>query len=126
MASETMTEPIKAIRKLRGRSLDELRERGRQAVAAYRDRLSLRQELPDDQKFFKQMDRSLLKGAAADRTSVRSAFYENAEQCFFAHLNGGRAKGLFRQSGKTMRHFCFLRPTISLMDDMTCSVIAIY
>ncbi|MBX3298137.1 MAG: alginate lyase family protein [Acidobacteria bacterium] len=83
MASETMTEPIKAIRKLRGRSLDELRERGRQAVAAYRDRLSLRQELPDDQKFFKQMDRSLLKGAAADRTSVRSAFYENAEQCFF-------------------------------------------
>ena len=53
------------LKKIRGRSLDEIRRRGEQALSAYGEQLGLKGKLPTDEEFSKLLNAELFGAAAA-------------------------------------------------------------
>lgn len=81
-----MSKAVKKLKKLRGRSLEELRVRGAQAAAAYGERLGLsaQSRLPDDAAFFKMLDRSQLGSGEVTAESLLENFRTRTTPKFFA------------------------------------------
>ncbi|PYS82031.1 MAG: hypothetical protein DMF67_14530 [Acidobacteria bacterium] len=81
-----MIESLGKLKKLRGRSLDELRVRSAQALAAGTERcgLSTQARLPRDSDFFKLLDSMRLGGEPLSAEGLLSHFRARSEPQFFA------------------------------------------
>jgi len=88
MDSGAMTKQFKVLQRLRGRSLDELRTRGQQAVSAYRDQMSGVHRLPTDDEFRRLLDPQPFALLPLDDASIKKLFYQNADEHFFRSILG--------------------------------------
>ena len=91
-----MANPIDTLKKLKGRTWEELRARGEQALSAYTEQIGLSGKLPSDDEFNQLIDRSLFGKSAITKQSLFSKFYENGSERFFPS---------FREKGKTVEIF---------------------
>lgn len=71
------------IRKLQGRSWDELRYRGGQAVSAYSEKIGLSNRQISDAELFKLVDKRWLGLRTPNMENLSRAFFENARRKFF-------------------------------------------
>jgi hypothetical protein len=83
MSVKTMTNPLDAFRKMKGRSWDEIRTRGAQEFSARGEQIGFGGKLPTDEDFYKLLDSSVFGGAEPTAESIREKFYETAEFGFF-------------------------------------------
>src|SRR5256714_23517 len=81
-----MIESLEKLKKLRGRSLDELRVRSAQALAAGKERygLSTQARLPRDSNFFRLLDQKQLGSEPLSAEGLLSHFRARTEPHFFA------------------------------------------
>src|SRR2546423_2215678 len=81
-----MIESLEKLKKLRGRSLDELRVRSAQALAAGKERygLSTQARLPRDSDFFRLLDTASLAGEPLSAEGLLSHFRARTRPRFFA------------------------------------------
>ena len=81
-----MVEALKRLKKLKGRSLDELCVRGAQALAASAERNNLSPEArePSDSTLFKLLDAAHLKRGSSLAESLLEHFRARTSPCFFA------------------------------------------
>ena len=78
-----MANPLKTLRKLKGRSLKEIRTRGEQAFAARREQIGLGGKLPDDKEFAALLDESRFGGRDLSPENLFNEFYEQGKKTFF-------------------------------------------
>lgn len=78
-----MANPIETLRKLKGRSLQEIRVRGEQAIAARTERLGLSGGLPSDEEFARFFDASVFGENGSSPENLMRKFYEQSEAGFF-------------------------------------------
>ncbi len=78
-----MANPLETIKKLKGRSWEEIRTRGEQAFFVYSEQIGLSGKLPTDQAFRRLLDKSNPGRGHAAPADLRRVFYENAERSFF-------------------------------------------
>ncbi|MBA2733122.1 MAG: alginate lyase family protein [Acidobacteria bacterium] len=81
-----MVEALKKLKKLRGRSFDELRVRGRQAIASLAERrgLSAQARVPADAAFFKLLDSTQFHNVTFSAESLLNHFRTRTSPAFFA------------------------------------------
>jgi hypothetical protein len=79
-------EALKKLKKLKGRSLAELRARGAQALSARAERhgLSSLSRVPTDAAFFKLLDKARFNGSTPSAESLLEHFRTRPPSCFFA------------------------------------------
>ena len=65
-----MANPLDKIRKLKGRSLKEIRERGGQVISAYTEQIGLSGKLPTDDEFQHLIDQSFFGETAPTERST--------------------------------------------------------
>jgi hypothetical protein len=78
-----MGNPLEILKKLKGRSLKEIRTRGEQAVSVYSERIGFAGKIPSDRDFFSVIDKKFLGGETIDAESLRAAFYRSGKSSFF-------------------------------------------
>ena len=78
-----MANPLDKIKKLRGRSLREIRERGGQVFSAYTEQIGLSGKLPTDEEFQHLIDQSQFSGQAPSDKMLFEAFFAHGKLAFF-------------------------------------------
>ncbi|HEX8736944.1 MAG TPA: alginate lyase family protein [Pyrinomonadaceae bacterium] len=91
-----MANPLDKIKKLRGRSLKEIRARGGQVFSAYTEQIGLSGKLPTDDEFQQLIDKSFFGGSAPTDRELFEAFFKHGGQAFFQS---------FAQKEKTLQAF---------------------
>jgi hypothetical protein len=99
-----MANPLDKIRKLKGRSLKEIRARGGQALSVYTEQIGLSGKLPTDEEFQQLIDASFFGGNAPGERELFEAFFKHGKTAFFQSL-AQKEKTLeaFRQIGAGSR-----------------------
>ncbi|HQY66491.1 MAG TPA: alginate lyase family protein [Pyrinomonadaceae bacterium] len=77
-----MAEPLQQLKKIRGRSWDELRTRSSQVFSAYGEKLGFGEHLPDDDDFAKLIDPNL-SGSEWTADALWQQFFQNSDATFF-------------------------------------------
>lgn len=98
--------PLEKLKKIR--SLDEIRTRGRQAFAAYREQHLGAGELPSDEKFLRLIEASQFNGTPILAETLWHRFYKNGEERFFETFrNQEESIAFFRENfaDDAARHF---------------------
>ncbi len=80
---EKMANPLDKIKKIKGRSLKELRTRGEQAVFARAEQIGLSGKLPSDADFVQLIDGAAFGGENVTAENLFEKFYEDAQFNFF-------------------------------------------
>ena len=78
-----MANPFKALKKLKGRSLKEIRTRGEQAITARSEQIGLIGKLPSDEEFARLLDASTFDGEEFSAKNLFTKFYEQGKSSFF-------------------------------------------
>ncbi len=78
-----MSKPLETIKKLRGRSWEELRTRGGQAVSVYSEQIGLTGKLPSDAEFYSLLDKNYFGEQKITAEVLFNKFYENSLTSFF-------------------------------------------
>lgn len=79
-----MTNPLDKIKKLKGKSLGEIRARGGQVLSAYTEQIGFGAKLPSDKEFFQLIDRSNINDANEYSSELLvDEFYKNSLSSFF-------------------------------------------
>lgn len=78
-----MANPIDTLRKLKGRSLNEIRVRGEQAIAVRTEQIGLSGKLPGNEEFLSLIDKSRLNEENITPETLRAAFYKQSSDSFF-------------------------------------------
>lgn len=78
-----MPKPLEKFKKLKGRSWDEIKTRGSQAVFTYTDKVGLTGKLPTDDEFQKLLKKDFFQGKNISAENLLESFYENSLQTFF-------------------------------------------
>lgn len=79
-----MTNPLDTIKKLKGRSLEEIRTRGGQVLSAYTEQMGLGGKLPTDIEFYNLLDRSRFDRKTEFSSEILfSRFLADGEMNFF-------------------------------------------
>jgi hypothetical protein len=78
-----MANPLDKIKKLRGRSLKEIRARGGQVFSAYTEQIGLSGKLPTDEEFEHLIDQSQFGGNAPSMEMLFEAFFAHGKLAFF-------------------------------------------
>src|SRR5215207_4389748 len=78
-----MANPLDKIKKLRGRSLKEIRARGGQVFSAYTEQIGLSGKLPTDEEFEHLIDQSQFGGQAPNAAMLFEAFFAHGKHAFF-------------------------------------------
>ena len=81
--TETMGNPFETIKKLKGRSWEEIRTRGGQAFSVYSEQIGLSGKLPDDAEFRGLLDKNRFDKLEYSTVNLRRAFDENSARAFF-------------------------------------------
>lgn len=92
----TMANPIDALKKLKGRTWEELRARGEQALSAYTEQIGLSGKLPSDEEFKQLIDKNYFGNSVITKENLYSEFYQNGYEKFFPS---------FRERAKTTENF---------------------
>jgi hypothetical protein len=77
-----MAEPLRKLKKMRGRSWDELVTRGSQVFSAYGEKLGFGDHVPDDAEFSRLIDPKY-NGAPMSPESLWQQFFLNSDETFF-------------------------------------------
>ena len=95
-----MSKPLETLKKIKGKSWEELRVRGEQAISVYSEQIGLTGKLPSDNDFYGLLDRSQFGKRNLSAFDIYEKFYENSQTAFFPS---------FAESDKTVelfrRHF---------------------
>ncbi|MGI8495333.1 MAG: heparinase II/III family protein, partial [Pyrinomonadaceae bacterium] len=78
-----MANPIETLRKLKGRSLNEIRVRGEQAISVRTEQIGLSGKLPGNEEFNSLIDKSRLDEENITPETLRAAFYKQSQTSFF-------------------------------------------
>jgi len=93
MTAGSMTNPLQKIKKIRGRSLNELLSRGGQAVSAYSEQIGFGACVPTDEEFRRHIDAPQFGTSPIIAESLWQKFYKNADERFFRSFVGDTAEG---------------------------------
>lgn len=91
-----MPNPIDKIKKIKGKSWSELRARSEQAFAVYSEQMGLSGKLPNDDEFFRLIDKSQIIGDSVTTQVLFDKFRDNADHAFFP---------AFAEKDRTLEHF---------------------
>ena len=78
-----MGNPLEILKKMRGRSLKEIRARGEQAVSIYTEKIGLSGKLPSDEEFFSLLDSGFFGGGKPNAGELLDSFYRSGKSRFF-------------------------------------------
>lgn len=78
-----MGNPLEMLKKLKGRSLKEIRTRGEQAVSVYTEKIGFGGKLPTDKEFFSLIDAKFFGSETVDADLLAEAFYRSGKTSFF-------------------------------------------
>jgi hypothetical protein len=93
-----MVNPLDAIKKLRGRSWDELRTRGGQALSVYTEKIGLKEGAPTDDEFWKLIEPGYFEEEEISLKNLLLLFRERAADKFFLPFASPKASaGAFRR-----------------------------
>ncbi|HEX8370379.1 MAG TPA: alginate lyase family protein [Pyrinomonadaceae bacterium] len=100
-----MANPLDKIRKLKGRSLREIRARGGQALSVYTEQIGLSGKLPTDDEFHLLIDQSFFSERTPTDRELFEAFFKHGKQAFFqSFAQKEKTLEVFRQFGAETRH----------------------
>ncbi len=91
-----MVNPLDKLKKIKGRSWEELRTRGGQVFSAKAEQMGLSGKLPTDNEFRRLFDKSLFESRKITPQNLFAKFYEDSESSFFP---------AFRQKDTTIETF---------------------
>jgi hypothetical protein len=80
---EVMVNPLDKIRKIRGKSWEELRTRGGQAFSVYSEQMGLSGKMPSDGEFVELIDKSFFGKSPIIAESLWVKFFKNGDEKFF-------------------------------------------
>lgn len=80
---ETMANPLDVLKKLKGRTWEELRTRGGQAFSVYTEQIGLSGKLPSDSEFKQLFDKKQFGSSVINAESIWDKFYANSDFVFF-------------------------------------------
>ncbi len=103
-----MPKSLETFRKLKGRSWDELKTRGSQAVYVYTDQIGLTGNLPTDGEFRRLLKKNVSAGKSFSAENLLAKFYENSLTSFFpSFAEKEKTLELFRRhfGEKSARYF---------------------
>ncbi len=83
MSVAAMSKPLDTIKKLRGRSWQEIRARGGQAVSVYSEQIGLTGKLPSDDEFYSLLDENYFNNQKISSDVLLEKFYQNSLVSFF-------------------------------------------
>lgn len=95
-AALNMKNPLEILKKLKGRSLKEIRTRGEQAVSVYSEKIGFGGKIPTDKEFFTLIDTKFFGSETVDAELLFEAFYRSGKSSFFQS---------FAQKDKTLAAF---------------------
>ena len=78
-----MSKSLETIKKIKGRSWEEIRTRGGQAISVYTEQIGLTGKLPTDSEFYGLIDRKQFGGREISAFDLYEKFYENSLTAFF-------------------------------------------
>lgn len=78
-----MSNPLETLKKLKGRSWEEIRTRGGQAFAVYTEQFGLSGKLPTDSELYSLIDKSQFGEKELTAENLLEKFYENSLNSFF-------------------------------------------
>ncbi len=78
-----MTNPLDTIKKLKGRSLEEIRTRGGQVVSAYSEQIGISGKVPTDKELHQLIDTSSFEDKNLTPQIIFDKFFENSKESFF-------------------------------------------
>ncbi len=95
-----MTNPLKTIKKLKGKSLDEIRSRGGQALSAYTEKIGFSGKLPSDKELFHLVDNSVFpdKGELDSKALFERFFQDSLSSFFPSFVNRENSINAFRHN----------------------------
>ncbi len=83
-----MTNPLDALKKLKGKSLEEIRTRGGQALSAYTEKIGIGNKLPTSDELRQLVEKSQFEGNINLSADVlRARFYNDSLKSFFPSFN---------------------------------------
>lgn len=82
-----MANPLDKLKKIKGRSWDELRTRGGQVVSIYSEQIGLTGKLPTDAEFVQHIDKSYFGKSPIIAEGLWVKFFKNANTRFFPSFN---------------------------------------
>lgn len=91
-----MANPIDRIKKIKGKTWTELRQRGEQAISARTDQIGLSGKLPSDEDLVRLISKDFLRRDKITAEKLFEQFFAEAEYNFFP---------VFRQKEKTLEYF---------------------
>jgi Heparinase II/III-like protein/Heparinase II/III N-terminus len=83
MSAETMANPLDKLKKIKGKSWEELRTRGEQVFSAKSEQMGLSGKLPTDSEFRRLIDKNLVGNGESTAQILFEQFYENGKSSFF-------------------------------------------
>lgn len=78
-----MTNPLDTIKKLKGKSLEEIRTRGGQVVSAYSEQIGISGKVPTDRELYQLIDTSTFEDKNLTPQIIFDKFFENSKTSFF-------------------------------------------
>jgi hypothetical protein len=78
-----MSKPLETIKKLKGRSWEEIKTRGEQAFSVYSEQIGLSGKMPNDAEFYSLLDKTHFDGEKITAEILLETFYRNSLTSFF-------------------------------------------
>lgn len=83
MSVAAMSKPLDTLKKIKGRSWEEIRTRGEQAFSVYSEQIGLSGKLPTDAEFYSLLEKTHFGRQKITAESLRDKFFENSFTAFF-------------------------------------------
>jgi hypothetical protein len=95
---DTMVNPLDKLRKIKGKSWEELRTRGGQAFSVYSEQIGLSGKMPTDAEFVELIDKTQFGKSPVIAESLWVKFFKNGDAHFFPSFSQKKeTTGAFRQ-----------------------------
>lgn len=78
-----MSKSLEKIKKLKGRSWEEIKTRGEQAFSVYSEQIGLSGKMPNDAEFYSLLDKTYFNGEKITAEILLETFYRNSLTSFF-------------------------------------------
>lgn len=93
-----MANPLETLKKLKGRSLQEIRTRGEQVISVYSEQIGLSGKVPSNQEFNGLLDKSQFGEKTLSAENVFAEFYAQGQSSFFqSFTDKEKTLQIFRQ-----------------------------
>lgn len=93
--------PLDKLKKLKGRSWTEIRSRGEQALAVYKEQIGFGGKLPSDDELYSLLNKTVFGQERITAETLFDRFFESSDETFFPSFrNTQETVGIFRQKFK--------------------------